>query len=494
MKNVLIIGGGVAGLSAGIYLAKSGVDCHIFEKNAVAGGNLTGWNRKGHHIDNCVHWLTGTNRNTEYYKHWCEVGALGEGLVYQPSSFYASELNGDRIEMSADIEKTCRDMLALSPEDAVEIENFFGAIKTVMLAEGFSAGQGNKRRWWAIRMLSVLRKYHGVSLAGLGARFKHPLLQKLFSDYIDGCFSAIALIYSYAHFAGGNAALPVGGSFAMAQRMKKKFTDLGGKITFGADVKEIVMNNGRAEGIGLEDGTYHYADFVVCACDPSITFAKLLNADMPKYLSKQYFGKESRIYSSMHCAFSSTEKVPFEGSLVIDGDGGEFMPGRVVLREYAHEAAYAPNGGTVLQTMVYLHEEDCRKWIDLRNNDRAEYRAKKQRFAEATEKLVLARFPNLEGKIKLIDVWTPATYNRYFDSYGGAWMTAALTPKGSFIPKKGKIPKIKNVYLATQWQQSPGGLPVAMSCGRAAAMNIINRIGKKKLEGIRVLKTQKQAD
>lgn len=494
MKKVLIIGGGVAGLSAGIYLAKSGVDCHIFEKQTVAGGNLTGWNRQGHHIDNCVHWLTGTNPKTDYYKSWCEVGALGDGLVYQPTSLFSSEYDGQTIEMSADIEKTCRDMLALSPEDSEETEKFFAAVKTVMLAEGFSAGKGSKRRWWAVRMLSVLRKYHGVSLMQLGARFKHPLLQKLFSDYILGDFSAVALIYTYAHFAGGDAALPVGGSFAMAQRMRKKFEDLGGKLTLGADVTEIVMSGGRADGIGLADGTYHYADYVVCACDPSVTFGKLLKSDMPKHISKQYTGKGSLIYSSMHCAFACAEKLPFDGSLVTDGAGGEFASSRVVLREYAHETAYAPHGGTVLQSMVYLLEKDCREWIEARSAGAAEYRAKKKRMAADMEQRILARFPGLTGKLKLIDTWTPATYNRYFDAYSGAWMTSALTPKASFIPKKSRIPKIKNVFLATQWQQLPGGLPVAMSCGKTAAMCIIKHIGKKNLQTIKVLSPQKQAD
>ena len=61
MSKIVIIGGGVAGLTAGICARLNGYDAVIFEKHRIAGGNLTGWDRGGFHIDNCVHWLTGTN-------------------------------------------------------------------------------------------------------------------------------------------------------------------------------------------------------------------------------------------------------------------------------------------------------------------------------------------------------------------------------------------------------------------------------------------------
>ena len=48
-KRVVIIGGGIAGLSAGIYALKAGYETTIYEKNAIPGGECIGWNRKGYH-------------------------------------------------------------------------------------------------------------------------------------------------------------------------------------------------------------------------------------------------------------------------------------------------------------------------------------------------------------------------------------------------------------------------------------------------------------
>ena len=48
-KRIIIIGGGVAGLSAGIYAEQHGFHAVILEKNPVVGGMCVGWNRKGYH-------------------------------------------------------------------------------------------------------------------------------------------------------------------------------------------------------------------------------------------------------------------------------------------------------------------------------------------------------------------------------------------------------------------------------------------------------------
>ena len=59
-KRVLIIGGGISGLTAGVYAAKAGYETHLYEQQAYVGGECTGWDRGGYHIDNCIHWMNGT--------------------------------------------------------------------------------------------------------------------------------------------------------------------------------------------------------------------------------------------------------------------------------------------------------------------------------------------------------------------------------------------------------------------------------------------------
>ena len=60
MKKVVIIGGGIAGMTAGVLLQKDGFTTEIYEKNVLLGGQCTGWKLEGYFIDNC--WLTGTRK------------------------------------------------------------------------------------------------------------------------------------------------------------------------------------------------------------------------------------------------------------------------------------------------------------------------------------------------------------------------------------------------------------------------------------------------
>lgn len=59
-KKVIIIGAGMAGLSAGCHLQMSDYDTEIYELGSTPGGLCTGWERNGYSFDGCIHWLVGT--------------------------------------------------------------------------------------------------------------------------------------------------------------------------------------------------------------------------------------------------------------------------------------------------------------------------------------------------------------------------------------------------------------------------------------------------
>ena len=75
-KSIIIIGAGIAGLASGIYAQKNGYSSRIFELHTLPGGLMTGWKRKGYTIDGCIHWLTGSDEKSNYFKAWRELGLL----------------------------------------------------------------------------------------------------------------------------------------------------------------------------------------------------------------------------------------------------------------------------------------------------------------------------------------------------------------------------------------------------------------------------------
>ena len=82
MKKIVIIGGGIAGLSVGCYAQMNGYDAHIFEMHNLPGGLCTAWKRKGYTFDNSIHWLTGTSPKSAFHRIWQELGAIQGKEIY----------------------------------------------------------------------------------------------------------------------------------------------------------------------------------------------------------------------------------------------------------------------------------------------------------------------------------------------------------------------------------------------------------------------------
>jgi len=477
MKNVLIIGGGVSGLSAGIYARLNGYNAVICEKHAVAGGNLTGWNRKGYHIDNCIHWLSGTNPNTDMYKTWCELGALGDVDIMYPETLYTVEHEGKRLSLYSDLNKLKETMLAISPEDGREITSFIDAVGTVQYIGGFGGINGNER-YGTVRSaasLPKLMKYYRMTAGELAERFKHPLLKLFFRSFFTEWFGALALLFVFADFCGKNGGIPAGGSFAMAQRMIKRFEDLGGVLLTGKEAVKINEKNGYAESVLFGDGSMLFADHVIITCDPACVFGKMITPEMPEGLKKMYENKKLKRFSSVHCAFScSEERLPFSGNYIIEL--GEKYRIRLkskylIVREYSHEPSFSPERHNIIQTMTFCGSDDAEGYIRLKNNEEA-YRQRKEHIADLTREAIEERFPVLKGKTECIDVWTPATYHGFTGAEYGSYMSFAFSSKYLPVIEKNYPCGLANVTVATQWQKAPGGLPIAASAGKNAMLKM----------------------
>ena len=72
--SVIIIGAGLAGLSAGCYAQMNGYRSHIFEHHRVPGGVAAAWKRKGYLIDGGIHFLMGHKPGSGVYELYRELG------------------------------------------------------------------------------------------------------------------------------------------------------------------------------------------------------------------------------------------------------------------------------------------------------------------------------------------------------------------------------------------------------------------------------------
>src|SRR5262245_41873317 len=89
-KNVIVIGGGLAGLAAGVALADAGCRVRLFEQRPYLGGRATSYALpNGEHVDNCQHVTLGCCTNLEdFYK---RVGSAGKIKFFMRLFFLAPQ-------------------------------------------------------------------------------------------------------------------------------------------------------------------------------------------------------------------------------------------------------------------------------------------------------------------------------------------------------------------------------------------------------------------
>jgi phytoene dehydrogenase-like protein len=73
-KSIIVIGAGIAGLSAGCYAQMNDYRTRIFEMHDKPGGLCTSWKRQGYTFDGCIHRLLGSAPGQPFHRMWKELG------------------------------------------------------------------------------------------------------------------------------------------------------------------------------------------------------------------------------------------------------------------------------------------------------------------------------------------------------------------------------------------------------------------------------------
>lgn len=148
---------------------------------------------------------------------------------------------------------------------------------------------------------------------------------------------------------------------------------------------------------------------------------------------------------------------------------------RLSLKSYSYEKSFAPEENVVLQTNVAQYDDDFLYWKSLSPED---YRSVKAKLAETVTERITAQFPELKDSLKMLDCWTPLTYERYCGAYHGSYMGFITRPGVKQSKINGVIKGIGGLYVAGQWIMSPGGLPIAAVSGKFAVQRILKKLGR----------------
>ena len=417
---------------------------------------------------------------------WETVGALENQTEFVDSDrFYTSITENQRVTLWKDLERTEEELLRLSPEDETEIRKF---IEHVRYATACEMPVEKPMDAMGIRdyirmgvsmadMPKVMKEYGSMDLQEMAGRFRHPALQALFTDYLPKEYVASSFLVSYATIVSGNGEIPKGGSLAMANRMVKRFQQLGGNLYCGTSVVRILIENRKVVGIETEEKKVS-ADYVISAVDTMEMFDHLIGKDNMDARWRNCYADTEKypLFSAVQAAFVADRSAYEEqGTIFFDcmpfSVGGKKID-RVSIKSYEYEPEFATAGKVVLQINIPQFDREYLYWQGL---PREEYERQKKEAAGAIEERMYVQFPGLRGHMEFLDCWTPVTYQRYCNAYHGAYMSF-ITRKGvKSFRVKGMIKGIKNLYIASQWIMAPGGLPVAVTAGKFAVWRIARK-------------------
>ena len=475
-KKILIIGGGVAGLATGCYGRLQGYETQILEMYGLPGGLCTSWERKGYVVDGCIHWLMGTRPGTSFYPLWQEIGAL-DGLSFlQHKLIYRVEgPSGEGVDLPADVDQLEHALIAFSPEDEGVIRELIQAVRAMMKVE---MPMDKAPDLYNLKDLIKLMFQMGPSMKTMGslqktrtgdflARLKNPVLRDGLPSLLSPEYSLFIFVMMLATYCKGDAGWPLGGSLAFSRNLERQYRKLGGLIRYHARVTQILVEQGVAKGVLLADGSRIEADFVVSAADGHSTIYDWLKGQYRNkridalYHDVPLAATTVQVSLGLSCELTDEPEalsICLEQPFKVGGvDNSLFC-----IRHYRYDPTMSPPGCSVL--IGYLNT-DYDYWEKLRK-DKPAYQAEKERIADEFVRLVSKRFPSATGRIDMVDVATPCTYVRYTGTWKGVYMSWLASPRYARLSVPGRLPGLRHFYMAGQWANAGGGVPVGVMTAR----------------------------
>jgi phytoene dehydrogenase-like protein len=486
MKKVIIIGAGISGLSAGIYLQNSGFKTEIYEMASAPGGVNVSWKRKGYIFDGATNWLSGSSPSVEFHRYLREIFDFNKLEIIDFEVFARIvDTEGNEFSVYKNIDKLEEEMNRISPEDKREIARFSRVVRRLSkfrLPVSKPFKHFNLIDWIKLLkqlpLLLLIKKYRKYSIKEYVKRFKSEKLRnfiKLILPQHSG-FSMVSMFMPLNWMNLGSTGYPVGGSAALVDMLVKKYRNSGGKIHFSSRVRKIVIKNNAAEGIITIGGEKVYADIVVSAADGYDTFFNMLGTEYVDNKVKRYYEKLAVYPAIIQISFGVKRSFKREANKVILQlkepleTGGARDMNSMLIRICSFDPGFAPEGCTAV--VVNLRTHDYVYWNELRKRNPDAYKKEKDLITEQVLDILEERYKGFRSQVEVTDTATPATYIRYANIWKGSYQGWLPGPEVVGQSMKKTVRGLKNFYMCGQWVDPPGGIPRVIISARQAVQLI----------------------
>ena len=451
--DVIIIGGGLGGLTTAAMLSKEGLGVCVLEQHSVVGGCLQSFKRNGYTLDTGMHYVGSLSDGQimhQYFKYLGIIDSLRLRRLDENGFDHFHFSDGSSFCHAMGYENFVNTLSACFPEEHANLKAFSDVINNVgnlispdVLRTGKISSGGFETM--SISAYQEIEKY-----------IKNDKLKKVLAGntglYAGDKFTTS--LYEYGMITHSNiegAYAFVDGSQQLADKLVEKIHSNGGDVMLNAKVSKIHLNEDQVEYISLDSGKTFRAKWIISSLHPSVTFSMLENNTVYK---KAFFTRMSSfpntygLFTTYLLIKPDTLKYVNQNHYLFnnpdvwatDGDYHGFnIPSTLLCMQPNSTSEYA-KVVTLLTPMPYSVYE---KWDNTTLGKRDEsYREFKEKFSEAVIDFVCQFYPHLKGSFDKKYTASPLTYRDYTGTpFGSAYgiVKDCRNPIVTLMPAKTRI-------------------------------------------------------
>jgi all-trans-retinol 13,14-reductase len=290
--DALVIGSGIGGLTTAALLSELGWRVAVLEQHYTAGGATHSYERAGYEWDVGVHYLgdMGTRTTVRRLMDFLTQGKLDWAPM---DAHYDRFFIGENVYDAVAGREAFRDnLVGYFPREAAAIDRYLALLSEVSRGMRTFALDRTLPPWAAAVAGPFLRRrlpasFERTTWEVLSELTDDPeLIAVLTGQWGDmglpprrSSFVIQALIAR--HYLHGGF-YPVGGAWRICDTILPRIRATGGEVFTYARVKEVLVRDGRARGVRMDDGHEIESRCVISDAGAMNTFARLLPADVSR--------------------------------------------------------------------------------------------------------------------------------------------------------------------------------------------------------------------
>ena len=466
--NILVIGAGAGGLSAGILLLLLGYRVTVVEKNRVSGGLMRSYVRHGIDCPVGVHYVGALGADEPLGKMFHALGISANDLFLKMGQAGVIDryiFDDFTFDLPAGLDAYEANLRQACPGDQAALDLLMKNIRKTARAikdPSFILNQGDP-----FRNIDQFRPM-GELLDEIDASPRLRAILAVPCQLIGVGLTRCPVIFHHMVLAGYllSSWRPKDGGATLADALTARFTALGGRLILGSGVRKIEVENRRVAGVLLEDGEKLTADTVVAAIHPRVIAGLLAQNDLRQTERERIMSlRDTESVIVVHAAVGAGHHPALEHNiyrlhqdrhgLITDGFFYQIRPG--------------DKDANLFSAITRSEYSQWDGWEETTSGRRGvAYEEKKRLVAREITERAADVFGPLKN-LRVLDVFTPLTVRDYVNCpWGSCYGVMRSADQLLKIVSVGRL-SVKGLFSAGQNKVAPGLLGCILGSFQVAA-------------------------